>query len=150
MLFSEIWPGPVQKSIIHSIEILINSIEIIEIYFLTGFHDPAIYLNMIFPFKSAIPGTYTPEIGALSVCDIINRSFQSLSSAICYVFQPFKYLNCLRYTKHIATLAEFVLLASKHTFLGNQKFWNCILSQYRNLTSSNSTPSITSFPIPVQ
>jgi hypothetical protein len=29
----------------------------------------------------------------------------------CYVCQPFKYLNCLRYTKHIATLAEFVLLA---------------------------------------
>jgi hypothetical protein len=25
--------------------------------------------------------------------------------------QPFKHLNCLRYTKHIAKLAEFVLLA---------------------------------------
>jgi hypothetical protein len=64
MLFSEIWPGPVQKSIIHSIEILINSIEVIEIYFLTGFHDPAIYLNMIFPFKSADTSN---KVGNISV-----------------------------------------------------------------------------------
>jgi hypothetical protein len=39
--------------------------------------------------------------------------------ATCYVCQPFKYLNCLRYSERIATLAEFVLLARCHRFCSN-------------------------------
>jgi hypothetical protein len=48
----------------------------------------------------------------LRACDIIFPGSHAADDATCYVCSLFKYLNCLRYTKHIATLAEFVLLAS--------------------------------------
>jgi hypothetical protein len=52
--------------------------------------------------------------GPQNSCDIIDTCFQGSGEGNCYVFQPFKCLNYLRYPKHIAILAEFVLLARKH------------------------------------
>jgi hypothetical protein len=64
--------------------------------------------------KIEVSPTYTPEIVALSVCDIITLSIQGMAGVICYLFQPFKHLNCLRYPNNIAKMAEFVLWQEIH------------------------------------
>ena len=61
---------------------------------------------------SRLQTAYTPEIGTLSVCDIINRSLQSLSSDICYVSPVLTTLKTVRYMKHTCTLTKLHILAS--------------------------------------
>jgi hypothetical protein len=64
-----------------------------------------------------ISPTNRQKLEAQKTCDIIIPVSLVSSADNCYIFQPFKYLNCLKYTKHIATLAEFVLLASWHNLI---------------------------------
>jgi hypothetical protein len=69
-------------------------------------------MHLITGFQEAIAPTKLKYLKAVKTCDIINPVSLVSGADFCYIFQPFKHLNCLRYTKHIATLAEFVLLAS--------------------------------------
>jgi hypothetical protein len=61
--------------------------------------------------KPALSPTYTPEIVALSVCDIIILSIQGMAGVICYVSPVLTTLKTLRYTKHICTISILQILS---------------------------------------